>query len=107
LKKAPKYPIPTMKLAEASTLTADRKVREKRIEYRELIDKLPKGEAGVIEIPESKDYMRERTRLLTAAQDLGLEIAMRKAGTQLLFWVPSRNEQKEAASESESAPATE
>jgi hypothetical protein len=96
-----------MKLAEASTLTADRKVREKRIEYRELIDKLPKGEAGVIEIPESKDYMRERTRLLTAAQDLGLEIAMRKAGTQLLFWVPSRNEQKEAASESESAPATE
>ena len=92
-----KYPIPTMKLDAASTLTADRKVREKRIEYRNLIDKLPVGEAGVLDIPESKDYMRERTRLLTAAQDLGLEIAMRKAGTQLLFWVPSRNTQKDAA----------
>lgn len=85
--EAPAPKLRTVKLEDAKALSAQRKTREKRLEYQDMLKSLPAGEAGVIDIPEFKDYVRERIRLTNAAADLSLKLEMKKVNSQLYFWI--------------------
>ena len=74
-------------LHEAVRRAASSAQAKVRAEYLGYIEALGPGEAGRLQINAGEQLGVVRTRLSTAARLAGISLIIRRAGSELLFWV--------------------
>jgi hypothetical protein len=63
-------------------------------EYADYIQQLPKGQAGKLHPVENEKPLTIRRRLAVAAQALGINLIIKRSGSDLYFWQEGREEEQ-------------
>ena len=85
-------------LAEAKMRTASGKRAQIIQEYVVYIEQLGRGEAGRLQASEGESLAAVRRRLGAAAKASGRNVAMKRAGAELYFWVERRGSRRKPSS---------
>jgi hypothetical protein len=76
----------TVSMKEARLQTTSGRQAKYLSEYAEYIQKLPTGQAGRLRIGEQENPLTIRRRLGVAAQTLGINLIIKRSGTDVYFW---------------------
>jgi hypothetical protein len=63
-------------------------------EYTEYIQQLPQGQAGKLSLLENEKPLTIRRRLMQAAQALGINLVIKRSGSDIYFWKGDRGEEQ-------------
>ena len=74
-------------LQEAMLKTATGKTAQITQEYLGYIERLPEGQAGRLQVGEGESVATVRRRLGVAAKLSGKDIAIKRLGNEVYFWV--------------------
>jgi hypothetical protein len=63
-------------------------------EYADYIQQLHQGQAGKLRIGENEKHATVRRRLVSAAQALGINLIIKRSGSDIYFWSEERGEEQ-------------
>jgi hypothetical protein len=81
-------------MKEAKLRTSSNRQGKYLNEYVDYIQQLPTGQAGKLHPEENEKPATLRRRLVVAAQVLGINLVIRRSGTDVYFWSEERGEEQ-------------
>jgi hypothetical protein len=76
----------TVSVKEAQLRTASGRQGKFLNEYADYIQRLPQGQAGRLRCVEQEKPLTIRRRLVTAAKTLGINLTIKRSGSDIYFW---------------------
>jgi hypothetical protein len=84
----------TVSVQEAKVRTIPGRQGKFLSEYADYIQKLPPGQAGRLSVGEEEKHTAVRRRLVSAAKALGINLIIKRSGSNIYFWKEDGTEEQ-------------